>query len=71
MKFVLFNNGTPGLLRTDGVVDLSSTIHPFTSETGQKAMETIIENSKNLKSELENIDRKCSTLLEEQIKKLI
>ena len=62
MKFVLFNNGTPGLLRTDGVVDLSKIIQPITSETGQKAMEAIISNSKNLKSELEHIEKSGNAL---------
>ena len=62
MKFVLFNNGTPGLLRTDGIVDLSTIIQPITSETGQKAMEAIIENSKNLKSELKHIEKSGNAL---------
>lgn len=49
MKFVLFNNGKPGLLKDDYVVDISNVIE---NKTGQEAMAYIITNLDKIRMDL-------------------
>ena len=41
MKLVLFDNGRTGLLRDDGVIDISDVLRPLGVRDGQEAMEAI------------------------------
>ena len=55
MKFVLFNDGVPGLLRDDGVVDISQAVEPVGAGRGQNAMEAVIVNVDALREEFERL----------------
>ena len=52
MKFVLFNDNRPGLLREDGVVDISDLVSPLGASQGQAAMEAIITHIDDLRADL-------------------
>ena len=53
MKFVLFNDNCPGLLKGENVVDISEVVASVKGDNGQKTMEGIIENYDSLKGDLE------------------
>ena len=57
MKLVLFNDGRPGLLRDDGVVDVSQVVGPAGARGGQEAMEAIITHMDDLRAELSRIEK--------------
>jgi 2-keto-4-pentenoate hydratase/2-oxohepta-3-ene-1,7-dioic acid hydratase in catechol pathway len=57
MKLVLFNDGKPGLMREDGIVDITEVIGSITSNTGHQAMKDIISNISSIKSDLEEIEK--------------
>ncbi|MFQ6026881.1 MAG: fumarylacetoacetate hydrolase family protein [Dehalococcoidia bacterium] len=57
MKLVLFNGGRPGLLRDDGVVDISDAVAPLGASSGQQAMEAIITHIDDLRAELSRLER--------------
>ena len=59
MKFVLFNDHRLGLLRDDGVVDLSDAIHPLGVGNGQAAMEALItqQEGDTIDVEIERVGR--------------
>ena len=42
MKFVLYDDGRPGLLRDDGVVDIGGVTGPLGTSSGQAAMLSLI-----------------------------
>ncbi|MBI4313037.1 MAG: fumarylacetoacetate hydrolase family protein [Chloroflexi bacterium] len=52
MKLLLFDDGRPGVLRGDGVVDITDAVRPVTTARGQEAMQAIIANFDRLQSEL-------------------
>ena len=52
MKFVLFNDGRPGLLRDGGVVDISEVVATLNARSGQEAMEAIITHIDDLRADL-------------------
>ena len=52
MKFVLYDDGRPGLLRDDGVVDISGVTGPLGASSGQAAMEAIITNIDDMRADL-------------------
>ena len=56
MKFVLFNDGRPGLLRGDGVVDISEAVGAIGVRGGQEAMEAIITNIEVLSADLSHLE---------------
>ena len=49
MQFILFNNGKPGLLRDDQVIDIGKVIE---NRTGQEAMTYIITNLEQIRSDI-------------------
>ena len=55
MKFVLFDDGRPGLLRDDGVVDISDVVEKLGARLGQAAMETIITQIDALRADLSRL----------------
>ena len=57
MKLVLFNNGLPGLLRDDGVVDISDVAGRVGARNGQGAMEGIITHMDSIHAELSSLGR--------------
>jgi 2-keto-4-pentenoate hydratase/2-oxohepta-3-ene-1,7-dioic acid hydratase in catechol pathway len=57
MKLVLFNNGSPGLLRDDRVIDISQAVRPLGADSGQAAMEAIITHIGDLRAELSRLER--------------
>ena len=57
MKLVLFNGGRPGLLRDDGVVDISDAVGSVTTATGQAAMQAIIAGFESVRAELGNLEK--------------
>ena len=57
MKFVLFNDGRPGLLRDDGVVDISDVVGRLGSRVGQEAMEAIITHIDDLRADLSQLEQ--------------
>ncbi len=52
MKFVIYDDGRPGLLRDDGVVDLSGVTGPLGASSGQAAMEAIITHIDDIRGDL-------------------
>ena len=52
MKFVIYDDGRPGLLRDDGVVDISSVTSPLGASSGQAAMEAIITHIDDIRADL-------------------
>ncbi len=63
MKFVLFDDGRPGLLRDDGVVDISDVVEKLGAREGQAAMETIITQIDALRADLSHLDWQGSAAL--------
>ena len=57
MKLVLFNDGRPGVLRDDGVVDISDVVGPLAVRDGQAAMEAIIIHMDGLRAELSHLEQ--------------
>ena len=57
MKLVLFNDNRPGLLRDDGVVDISDVVALLGASGGQEAMEAIITHLDSLRAELSRLER--------------
>ena len=57
MKFVLFNDSRPGLLRDDGVVDISDVVGPLGARVGQEAMEAIISHIDDLRADLLHLEQ--------------
>lgn len=57
MKLVLFNDGRPGLLQGDRVVDISEVVRPLGAQAGQEAMESIITHIDDLRAELSRLER--------------
>ena len=57
MKLLLFNDGRPGLLKDDGVVDISEAVRPLASGRGQEVMQAIIANMDSLRAELSRLER--------------
>ena len=53
MKFVTYDGGKTGLIKGDGVVDISS----LCSGSGQAAMESLISNYESLKGDLEKLGK--------------
>jgi 2-keto-4-pentenoate hydratase/2-oxohepta-3-ene-1,7-dioic acid hydratase in catechol pathway len=62
MKLVLFNDHRPGLLKDDGVVDLSEAVRPLGASNGQKAMEAIITHMDDLAGELSRLQQEGEVL---------
>lgn len=62
MKLVLFNDGRPGLLRDDGVVDISDLVGPLGARTGQEAMEAIITRIDDLRGDLSHLQQEGAAL---------
>lgn len=62
MKLVLFDEGRPGLLQADGVVDISNVVAPLGARTGQRAMEAIITHMDDLRTELSRLEREGDTV---------
>ena len=52
MKFVIYDDGRPGLLRDDGVVDISPVTGPLGASNGQAAMEAIITHIDDIRTDL-------------------
>jgi len=57
MKLVLYNNGTPGVLGSRGVVDVSSAVKAYAPRNGEEAMEAIIANWDAVKGELAHLEQ--------------
>lgn len=55
MKFVIYDDGRPGLLRDDGVVDLSGVTGPLGASSGQAAMEAIITHFDDIRAGLDQL----------------
>ncbi len=55
MKFVIYDDGRPGLLRDDGVVDLSGVTGPLGASSGQAAMEAIITHLDDIRAGLDQL----------------
>ena len=62
MKLVLFNDSRPGLLRDDGVVDISDVVAPLGARSGQDAMKAIITHYDEISSELSRLQREGSVV---------
>ena len=62
MKIVLFNDGRPGLLRNDGVVDISDAVGRLGVSKGQEAIEAIISNMDTLRAELSRLEQEGSAV---------
>jgi len=62
MKFVLFNDNRPGLLKDDGVVDLREAVRPLGASNGQEAMEAIITHMDDLAEELSRLQQEGEVL---------
>src|SRR5438874_2754191 len=52
MKFVVFNEGRPGVLTDSGVVDVSDLVRQLGHSAGQDAMRALIENYDKLRPDL-------------------
>ena len=61
MKFVLFNDDRPGLLRDDGVVDLSEAIRPLGASHGQEAIEAMMAHMDELAEVLSRLQQEGET----------
>src|SRR3990172_3166836 len=57
MRFVLVENGTPGLLKDRGVVDISNVVRGLGVRGGQEAMEAIISNIDAIRPELARLEQ--------------
>jgi 2-keto-4-pentenoate hydratase/2-oxohepta-3-ene-1,7-dioic acid hydratase in catechol pathway len=62
MKFVLFNDNRPGLLKDDGVVDLREAVRPLGASHGQEAMEAIITHMDDFTGELSRLQQEGEVL---------
>ena len=52
MKLVLFDDERPGILKNDGIVDISEVISSTDLDSGQESMQFIINNMSDLHSEI-------------------
>ena len=52
MKLVLFDDERPGILKSDGIVDISEVISSADLDSGQESMQFIINNMSDLRSEI-------------------
>ena len=52
MKLVLFDDERPGILKSDGIVDISEAISSAGLDSGQESMQFIINNMSELRSEI-------------------
>ncbi len=52
MKLVLFDDERPGILKNDGIVDISEVISSTDLDSGQESMQFIINNMSDLRSEI-------------------
>lgn len=59
MQFILFNNGKPGLLRDDQVIDIGKVIE---NRTGQEAMTYIITNLDQIRSDIDSFADKATSV---------
>ncbi|MBM2826271.1 MAG: Fumarylacetoacetate hydrolase [Dehalococcoidia bacterium] len=57
MKFVLFEDGRPGLLKDRGVVDIGNVVRELGVRNGQAAMEAIITNMDAIRAELSRLEQ--------------
>ncbi len=57
MKLVLFNGGQPGVLKDDGVVEIGHIVSNIGASIGQEAMEAIITNYDDIRSDLLNAEK--------------
>jgi 2-keto-4-pentenoate hydratase/2-oxohepta-3-ene-1,7-dioic acid hydratase in catechol pathway len=55
MKFVIYDDGRPGLLRDDRVVDISGVTSALGASSGQAAMEAIITHLDDIRSGLDQL----------------
>jgi 2-keto-4-pentenoate hydratase/2-oxohepta-3-ene-1,7-dioic acid hydratase in catechol pathway len=62
MKLILFNNDRPGLLTDRGVVDVSQLVSPTGARGGQEAIETIITQMDDLRSELSRLEKESDVV---------
>ncbi|MEE8443401.1 MAG: fumarylacetoacetate hydrolase family protein [Dehalococcoidia bacterium] len=62
MKLLLFNDGRPGLLKGDGVVDISDALRPVTAAKGQEAMQAIIANFDRLRDDFVELEKSGNTV---------
>ena len=67
MKLVLFNGGRPGLLKDEGVVDISDAVAHLGVQTGQATMEAIITGFENLRDDLARLEREGSVTPHSQV----
>ena len=52
MKFVVFNEGRPGILKDDSVIDVSELVRPLGASGGQDAMRSLITHYDELRPDL-------------------
>ncbi|SVA39397.1 uncharacterized protein METZ01_LOCUS92251 [marine metagenome] len=52
MKLVLFDDERPGILKSDGIVDISEVVSSADLDSGQESMQFIINNMSDLRSEI-------------------
>lgn len=57
MRLLLFNDGRPGLLSGDGVVDISQAVNSITSASGQEAMQAIIAGFDRVRDALQGLEK--------------
>lgn len=62
MKLVLFNEGRPGLLKENAVIDISDAVARLGAPTGQAAMEAIITRFDDLRGELSRLEQEGNTM---------
>ena len=62
MKLVLFDEGRPGLMKGDGVVDISDALSSLGAPTGQGAMEALITHFDELRAELSQLEQDGNAL---------
>ena len=52
MKFVVFNEGRPGLLTDRGIIDITELVRPLGASGGQDAVRSLIEHFEELRPDL-------------------
>ena len=62
MKFVLYDDGRPGVRRDDGGVDISGVTGPLGASSGQAAMEAIITNIDDMQADLTRLQTEGSAV---------
>ena len=55
MKLVLFDDGRPGLLRSDRVVDISRVVSPLRAGNGQQVMKALITRMDDFRTEFSRL----------------